>query len=115
MLQVLSRLVRQHFCHLQRFYESSLSRCKQESQADESYYNAISVTTTYNLSRLHEALCEFDKAEALYKNILREHPNYVDCKYGNSKADNMRYTTNPMATQAAIRIARAVPARMTAC
>lgn len=65
---------------LQRFYESSLDRCKQESQADESYYNAISVTTTYNLSRLHESLCEFDKAEALYKNILREHPNYVDCK-----------------------------------
>ena len=29
-------------------------------------------------------MCEFDKAEALYKNILREHPNYVDCKYGNS-------------------------------
>ena len=25
-------------------------------------------------------MCEFDKAEALYKNILREHPNYVDCK-----------------------------------
>ena len=65
---------------MQRFYESSLERCKQESQADESYYNAISVTTTYNLSRLHEAMCEFDKAEALYKNILREHPNYVDCK-----------------------------------
>ncbi|XP_015748748.1 PREDICTED: RNA polymerase-associated protein CTR9 homolog [Acropora digitifera] len=63
-----------------RFYESSLERCKQESNADESYYNAISVTTTYNLSRLHESLCEFDKAEALYKNILREHPNYVDCK-----------------------------------
>ena len=65
---------------MQRFYESSLERCKQESNADESYYNAISVTTTYNLSRLHESLCEFDKAEALYKNILREHPNYVDCK-----------------------------------
>lgn len=65
---------------MQRFYESSLERCKQESNADESYYSAISVTTTYNLSRLHESLCEFDKAEALYKNILREHPNYVDCK-----------------------------------
>ena len=47
---------------------------------DESYYNAISVTTTYNLSRLHEAMCENDKGEALYKNILREHPNYVDCE-----------------------------------
>lgn len=62
-----------------RFYESSLERCKQESQADESYYSAISVTTNYNLSRLHESLCEFDKAEALCKNILRDHPNYVDC------------------------------------
>ena len=30
-------------------------------------------------------MCEFDKAEALYKNILREHPNYVDCKYGRPK------------------------------
>ncbi|EDO34243.1 predicted protein, partial [Nematostella vectensis] len=62
-----------------RFYESSLDRSKQESHNDESYYNAISVTTTYNLARLHEAMCEIDKAEQLYKNILREHPNYVDC------------------------------------
>ena len=64
----------------QKFYEASLSRSKQEGGMDESYYNAISVTTTYNLSRLHEAMCENDKGEALYKNILREHPNYVDCE-----------------------------------
>ena len=69
-----------NYFYFQRFYESSLERCKQESQADESYYSAISVTTNYNLSRLHESLCEFDKAEALCKNILRDHPNYVDCK-----------------------------------
>lgn len=25
-------------------------------------------------------MCEFHEAEKLYKNILREHPNYVDCK-----------------------------------
>ncbi|OAD61163.1 RNA polymerase-associated protein CTR9 like protein [Eufriesea mexicana] len=37
------------------------------------------VTTTYNLARLNEALCIFDKAEKLYKDILKEHPNYVDC------------------------------------
>lgn len=26
-------------------------------------------------------MCEFHEAEKLYKNILREHPNYVDCKH----------------------------------
>ena len=25
-------------------------------------------------------MCEFQEAEKLYKNILREHPNYVDCE-----------------------------------
>jgi len=24
---------------------------------------------------------EHDRAERLYKNILREHPNYIDCEY----------------------------------
>ncbi|KAK3734151.1 hypothetical protein QZH41_017122 [Actinostola sp. cb2023] len=62
-----------------RFYESALERSKQESHNDEGYYNAISVTTNYNLARLYEAMCEIEKAEQLYKSILREHPNYVDC------------------------------------
>ena len=38
------------------------------------------MTTTYNLARLYEALHEFDKADKFYRNILRDHPNYVDCK-----------------------------------
>ncbi|KXJ22497.1 RNA polymerase-associated protein CTR9-like [Exaiptasia diaphana] len=62
-----------------RFYESAVERSKQESHNDEGYYNAISVTTNYNLARLYEAMCEIEKAEQLYKSILREHPNYVDC------------------------------------
>ena len=37
----------------------------------------------YNLARLYEALYEFDKAEKIYKDILREHPNYIDCKLYN--------------------------------
>ena len=65
----------------QKFYEASLNRAQTEGEHDESYYNAISVTTNYNLARLHEANSEFDIAEQLYKNILREHPNYVDCKF----------------------------------
>ena len=66
---------------LQKYYENSLERSRKEAQHDETYYSAISVTTTYNLGRLYEATHEYDKAEKLYKNILREHPNYVDCKY----------------------------------
>ncbi|KAL5007726.1 hypothetical protein ScPMuIL_016532 [Solemya velum] len=60
-------------------YEASLERSRNEQQHDETYYSAISVTTTYNLARLYEATHEYDEAERLYKNILREHPNYVDC------------------------------------
>ncbi|KAM7285986.1 RNA polymerase-associated protein CTR9 homolog [Ixodes scapularis] len=62
-----------------RYYEASLERSRTESGNDEHYYGSISVTTTYNLARLYEALSLFDRAEQAYKNILREHPNYVDC------------------------------------
>lgn len=64
----------------QKYFLASLERAKAEGEHDEHYYNAISVTTSYNLARLYEAMCEFHEAEKLYKNILREHPNYVDCK-----------------------------------
>lgn len=60
-------------------FEDSLARGKTESEIDPQYYNSIAVTTTYNLSRLNESLCQYDRAEKLYKDILREHPNYVDC------------------------------------
>ncbi|XP_074121882.1 RNA polymerase-associated protein CTR9 homolog [Sminthopsis crassicaudata] len=58
---------------------ASLDRAKAEAEHEEYYCNAISVTTSYNLARLYEAMCEFHEAEKLYKDILREHPNYVDC------------------------------------
>ncbi|XP_041929768.1 RNA polymerase-associated protein CTR9 homolog [Alosa sapidissima] len=62
-----------------KYFLASLERAKAEGEHDEHYYNAISVTTSYNLARLYEATCEYHEAEKLYKNILREHPNYVDC------------------------------------
>ena len=61
-------------------FEESLARAQAEAEVDPQYYNSIAVTTTYNLARLNESLCLFDKAEKLYKDILKEHPNYVDCK-----------------------------------
>lgn len=62
-----------------KYYEASLERSRNECQHDEQYYNCIAITTNYNLARLHEALFQYDKAEEIYKNILREHPNYIDC------------------------------------
>ncbi|GFW04088.1 RNA polymerase-associated protein CTR9 homolog [Trichonephila clavipes] len=62
-----------------KFYEASLDRARTDAEHDEHYYNSISVTTTYNLARLFESFSQFDKADRLYKTILREHPNYVDC------------------------------------
>lgn len=59
--------------------EEALQRSKVEADHDAQYYNSMAVTTTYNLARLNESLCQFDRAEKLYKDILKEHPNYVDC------------------------------------
>jgi len=57
-----------------------LERCHRESIQDETYYNSIAVTTMYDIEQLHEAMCQFDKAEQMYKNILRGHTNYIDCE-----------------------------------
>lgn len=77
-------------CSHQKYFLASLERAKAEGEHDEHYYNAISVTTSYNLARLYEAMCEFHEAEKLYKNILREHPNYVDCKHASIKHEPMK-------------------------
>ena len=61
------------------YYESALKRCQEELQIEEHYLKLIQVTINYNLGRLYEAIHEYNKAEQIYKNILREHPNYVDC------------------------------------
>ena len=39
---------------MQSFYKQALDRCRQEAIQDESYYNGIAVTVTYNLGRLYE-------------------------------------------------------------
>ena len=44
-------------------------------------FSCISVTASYNLARLEEACCNFGKAEVIYKDILRQHPNYFDCEF----------------------------------
>lgn len=59
--------------------ENALARAKAEADEDHQYYDSISVTMTYNLARLNEAMCSFDQADKLYKDILKEHPNYIDC------------------------------------
>ena len=61
-------------------YIHALKRCKEEMEhSDEHYFKLISVTINYNLARLHEANHDYNQAEQIYKDILREHPNYVDC------------------------------------
>lgn len=60
--------------------EQALERAKIEAEEhDAQYYDSISVSMTYNLARLYEEMCEYDKADKLYKDILKEHPNYIDC------------------------------------
>ncbi|KAN0031578.1 hypothetical protein ACTFIV_005443 [Dictyostelium citrinum] len=42
-------------------------------------FKAINITSTYNLARLYETMGQVNKAEELYKGIIKEHPNYYDC------------------------------------
>jgi len=60
-------------------FETALERAKAESEEDEGYYRQIMVTIRYNLARINESLCQHDKSERLYKDILMDHPNYIDC------------------------------------
>lgn len=59
--------------------EQAIERTKTEAQHDSQYYDSIAITMTYNMARLYEEMCEFDQSDKLYKNILKEHPNYIDC------------------------------------
>lgn len=68
-----------NFIKATNYYMQSTERCKLDAPNDEHYYGSINVTINYNLARLYEALYYFDKAEKIYKDILREHPNYIDC------------------------------------
>ena len=64
------------------YFELALERAKKEEQEqedEEDYYKEISYTIRYNLGRVFEALCMYDKAENLYKGILTECPYYTDC------------------------------------
>lgn len=56
---------------IQSYYEQALERCKQEAIQDETYYNGLAVTTSYNMGRLHEALSQYETAENFYKIILK--------------------------------------------
>lgn len=60
-------------------FEKAITYAEQAREVEPAYANSILVTMRYNLARVYEASFEFDKAESLYKEILREHPKYVDC------------------------------------
>ncbi|XP_071551015.1 RNA polymerase-associated protein CTR9 homolog [Panulirus ornatus] len=68
-----------NFEEAQKYFQEAWDRCEAEKEQDPQYYSSISVTIKYNTARLQEMFCQFDKAEKLYKEILQDHPNYVDC------------------------------------
>ncbi len=67
------------FAYLQSGLEKALERSKSEQEHDERYYNAISLTTYYNLGRLKESAYLTTEAEQIYKAIIKEYPSYIDC------------------------------------
>ena len=49
------------------YFEQAYQRTKEEAVDDEQYSKEISYTIRYNLARVFEGLCQYDKAERLYK------------------------------------------------
>ena len=73
-------------------YDNAIERCETESkrenegmetsaphQQNQSYYDSILISIQYNRARLLEANHETEEATKAYKDILRQHPNYIDC------------------------------------
>jgi len=53
-----------------KYFERSLEIAKQNAEQDSEQSENYTVTTTYNLGRIYEALFMFEKAEKNYKSIL---------------------------------------------
>ncbi|KAH7730110.1 hypothetical protein AAVH_02602 [Aphelenchoides avenae] len=60
-------------------FESAKQFIEAEGENMDEEMTATLITTSYNLGRANEALCLFDDAENLYRNIVRHRPNYMDC------------------------------------
>jgi RNA polymerase-associated protein CTR9 len=61
----------ENFLEAKSYYEQALERCRQEAIQDETYYNGLAVTVSYNMGRLHEAISQSEAAENYYKIILK--------------------------------------------
>lgn len=61
------------------YYELALQRCQEEMHTNELHYGSIIYTIKYNIGRLHEARHQLNEAETTYKEILVQHPMYLDC------------------------------------
>jgi len=59
--------------------EAAFRKVLELTGATETQFKAQNITTLYNLALLYEAQHHYDKATNLYKAILKEHPNYIDC------------------------------------
>eukprot|EP01135_Chromosphaera_perkinsii_P005243 Nk52_evm12s327 gene=Nk52_evmTU12s327 len=61
-------------------YEEALSCGKDEKDTDlQVYYSTIRVTVTYNIALLEEDMHNYTRSEEMYKEILKDHPKYIDC------------------------------------
>jgi len=63
----------------EKFYDLALQRCQEEMPNNDLHYGSIYYTIQYNLGRLYEAKHQLNEAEKTYKNILIQHPMYLDC------------------------------------
>lgn len=63
----------------EKYYNLALERCQEELCNNELHYGSIVYTIKYNMGRLYEAQHKLTEAEKTYKNILIQHPMYLDC------------------------------------
>jgi RNA polymerase-associated protein CTR9 len=62
-------------------FEQALKHSMQQPQEhgyDSVKTKAVRITIMYNLARLYEEQCDYQKAEAIYQDIVKESPKYID-------------------------------------
>eukprot|EP01134_Creolimax_fragrantissima_P001688 CFRG1688T1 len=61
-------------------YNKALKACEGDNEPEEvmEYLRSLAVTITYNLARLHELNGNRVQAETMYKDMVKEHPSYIE-------------------------------------
>lgn len=67
-----------HFCEAIESFQGALKECEAASNPDDSYFKNSLQTIKFNLARVYEEQNNYEAAEQLHRDILKNNPKYID-------------------------------------